>query len=641
MLSRSLRLLPPALPRLVARSLSAETHEFQTETRKLLDIVTHSIYTDKEVFLRELISNASDALEKHRYHRSLGSQAESGALEIAIEANKEAKTLTIADNGIGMSKEEIISNLGTIARSGSKAFVEQLKGKGQTRDGDGIIGQFGVGFYSAFMVADRVTVESLSFSGEPGSGVIWESDGLGKYTVSPSEVSSPGSRITLHLKQDCEQFSDPITVKEVIKKYSNFVSFPVKVNGEVANTVAALWVQDKKSISENQYNEFYRFISNAFDTPKYTLHFSADAPIDLKALLFVPSFHTEKLGMGRTEMGVSLYSRKVLIESKPSDLLPDWLRFVKGVVDSEDLPLSLSREKPQDSALIRRIREAITRRLLRFLEGEMKDNPAKYNEFYTEFAFFFKEGICHDFAFQQHIAKLLMFETSRAEGELTSLAEYVSRLPMEEKHIYYLVAPSRKAALDSPYYETFKKHGKEVLFMYSTIDEFVMSNLKTFEGRNLTSAENSSVDLGKTDDTSTDEALSKEDREALCNWLKGKLGAKVRDVKTTDRLSDSPAIVTDHQNSSLRRMLNLVDMSGAGKVPEVPPQTLEINPSHPIIRGLHHASKNDTGDPTIGLVVQQVLDNALIAAGLMDDARLMLPRINEILAATLNTAKQS
>ena len=638
MLLRRLRFTAHSRP--VFRRLSAETHEFQTETRKLLDIVAHSIYTDKEVFLRELVSNASDALEKRRYHRSLGSsQEDAGALEISIEANKDAKTLTISDNGIGMTKEEVISNLGTIARSGSKAFVEQLKGKGQSRDGDGIIGQFGVGFYSAFMVADKVTVESLSASGEPSSGIVWESDGMGKYTVSPSSTSTPGSRITLHLKKECEQFSDPLTVKDVIKKYSNFVSFPVKVNGEVANTVSALWVQDKKTITETQYNEFYRFISNAFDTPKYTLHFSADAPIDLKALLFIPSFHSEKFGMGRLEMGVNLYSRKVLIESKPADLLPDWLRFIRGVVDSEDLPLSLSREKPQDSALIRRIREALTRRLLRFLDGEMKENPTKYKEFYTEFSFFLKEGICNEFALQPQIAKLLMFETSRAEGEFTSLAEYVSRLPIEEKHIYYLVAPNRKAALDSPYYETFKKHGKEVLFMYTAIDEFVMSSLKNFEGRSLTSAETSAVDLKSNDEAPVD-SLSKEDRDALCSWLKTKLGAKVRDVKTTERLSDSPAIVTDHQSASLRRMLNMTDVSGAGRFNDLPPQTLEINPAHPIIRGLHLASKSETNDPMVELVVQQVLDNALIAAGLVDDARLMLPRINEILAATLKSGKQ-
>lgn len=404
-------------------------------------------------------------------------------------------------------------------------------------------------------------------------------------------------------------------------------------------------MQDKKSVTDSQYEEFYRFISNNFDTPKYTLHFSADAPIDLKALLFVPSFHTEKFGMGRTEKGVSLYSRKILIESKPADLLPDWLRFMKGVVDSEDLPLSISREKPQDSALIRRIREVITRKTLRFLGDEMKNDPVKYKEFHREFSSFLKEGICHDFAFQQQIAKLLMFETSRDENEMTSLSEYISRSSVEEKNIYYLAAPSRAAALASPYYETFKKHGKEVLFVYTTIDEFVMSNLRSFEGRNLTSAETSAVDLKSNKDDESDEAkesrLSKEEAASLCVWLKGVLGSRVREVKPTDRLSDSPAVVTDHQSGSMRRMIAMMDMgSSGGKVPELPPQTLEVNTSHPMIRSLMMASKRAEQDPMVELVAQQLLDNALISAGLVDDARLMVPRINQILSATLKIGKE-
>jgi HSP90 family molecular chaperone len=272
----------------------------------------------------------------------------------------------------------------------------------------------------------------------------------------------------------------------------------------------------------------------------------------------------------------------------------------------------------------------------------MRDNFAKYKEFYLEFCFFLKEGICHDLTFQTQIAKLLMFETSRAEGELTSLAEYVARSKIEDKNIYYLVAPSRKAALDSPYYETFKKHGIEVLFLYTSIDDFVMSNLRNFEGRTLLSAETSSVNLDSKDKDSSDSSdsgvLSKEDKESLCRWLKDKLGARVRDVKTTDRLSDSPAIVTDHQSGALRRMLNMVDMSGTGKTTDIPPQTLEINPGHAIIRGLWAASQANAEDPMMALVAQQVLDNALISAGLVDDARLMVPRINEILEATLKGA---
>lgn len=470
-----------------------ETREFQAETRKLLDIVTHSIYTDKEVFLRELVSNASDALEKYRYKQVLGEagprKGMNPPLEISINIDEERKILTITDSGIGMTREDLISHLGTIARSGSKQFVESLKEKG-SRDGDSIIGQFGVGFYSAFMVADTVSVESTAaVSPDLSDSDIdcnkWSSDGSGKFTMEKvtEDPVYHGSRITLHLKDSCHEFANAERIKSIVKKYSSFVSFPVRVNGDIVNSVSAIWLQDKKNVTETQYDEFYKFISNAFDKPRYTLHFRADAPIDLKCLFFVPTFHTEKFGMGRMESGINLYSRKVLIESKPKDILPEWLRFVKGVVDSEDLPLSLSREKPQDSSLIRRIRDVLTRKMIRFLEEKMKDNLDGYREFYTEYNMFLKEGVCHDHRYMDQISKLLMFESSGlSEGEMTTFDEYISRCPPEQKAIYYLIAPSRSAALQSPYYETFKKHNKEVLLLYHTVDDFVMSNIKKYGG---------------------------------------------------------------------------------------------------------------------------------------------------------------
>lgn len=645
-------------------ALSAETREFQAETRKLLDIVTHSIYTDKEVFLRELISNASDALEKYRYLQvtqagvDAAIHADAQPLEINLYTDKDKKTLTLIDNGIGMSKDELISNLGTIARSGSKQFVEKLQEKGTTKDGDNIIGQFGVGFYSSFMVSDNVSVESISSSG--GSCHTWSSDGSGHFKIqetTPTEAGFVrGSKLTMSLKESCVEYCDEEKIKSVIKKYSSFVSFPIKLNGQVVNTVSALWTQDKKSVTEAQYKEFYKFISNAYDEPKFTLHFRADAPIDLKCLFFVPSFHSEKYGMGRMELGVNLYSRKVLIESKPKDLLPDWLRFVKGVVDSEDLPLSLSREKPQDSNLLRRIREVLTRKLIRFLEEQARDEPEKYREFYIEYNVFLKEGICHDFKFADQIAKLLRFESSAlGTGELTSFDDYISRCPPEQKDVYYLVAPSRDAALASPYYETFKKHKREVLFLYQTIDDFVMSNTKTYSGRALVSAEASSVKLdeaagdNKEEGENKDKDKSKESESGaegldetkagvLCSWLKNNLGeGRVRDVKTTNRLSDSPAIVTDHESGALRRMMKLLEQSGnAGGSKEygLPPQVFEINPKHPIMVDLLAAVESGRDD-IAKLVAEQIFDNALIAAGLVDDARSMLPRINSLLKASL------
>lgn len=638
---------------------------FQAETRKLLDIVTHSIYTDKEVFLRELVSNASDALEKFRYFQVTGKVnnevgKRESPLQIEITADPERNTLTIRDTGVGMTRDELVANLGTIARSGSKQFVESLaqeKGEGvqggASASKEGIIGQFGVGFYSSFMVSDRVSVESRSAVGDVDSPLHrWSSDGSGEFEIerlSESEAEkdglghhSHGSTLTLYLKKECAEFSQPDRIKSIIKHYSSFVSFPIKVNGEVVNSVSAIWTKDKRDVTEEQYNEFYRFLCNAYDTPKYRLHFRTDAPIDLKVLLYVPAFHMEKFGQGVIEPGVSLYSRRVLIEQKPRDLLPDWLRFVKGVVDSEDLPLSLSREKPQDSQLLRRLRDVLTRKLLKFFEDELRNDRTKYNEFYQEHQIFLKQGVCQDYKHMDQLAKLLLFESSSLPvGEITTLDEYVSRSAPEQKEIYYLVAPNRAAALASPYYETFKKHNKEVLLMYNAIDDFVMGNLKQYSGRTLVSAETSAVDFKDEDkDEGEQTTLTKAQSEELCAWLSQSLGASsVREVRITHRLSDSPAIVTDHESGALRRMMRLVEQSNAGKetAHTLPPQILEINPSHPLIHTLY-AHKDDPRVPT-HLVAQQLFDNALIAAGLLEDPRAMLPRLQELLLASLHGQK--
>ncbi len=626
--------------------------EFQAETRKLLDIVTNSIYTDKEVFMRELISNASDALEKYRYKQVTNEvvSEEGSPCEINIITDKTTGTLTIVDSGIGMNKEELISNLGTIARSGSKQFVESVREGGGTDSG--IIGQFGVGFYSSFMISSEVKVESLSAAvGGDGKAHSWSSDGSGQFSINEIDAASiegglaRGSRITMKLKPEHIEFADADRIKEIIQKYSNFVSFPIKVNGDVVNTVSAIWMEEKSNVTKQQYDEFYKFISGAYDAAKFTIHFRTDAPIDLRCLFFIPTFHSEKFGGGRMEPGVNLYSRKVLIENKPSDLLPDWCRFIKGVVDSEDLPLSLSREKPQDSRLLGRIRDVLTRKIVRFLEEQKKRNPDAYKEFYIEYNIFLKEGVCHDFKFMDQISKLLLFETSGEEGgRLTSLDDYISRCTPEQKNIYYLVAPTREAALQSPYYETFKKHGIEVLFLYTTIDDFAMANIKNFGGRPLISAETSSVDLNSerpvdADKDAKENTLGPEETKVLCDWLTVLLGpSRVREVKITTRLSDSPACVTDHESGALRRMMKMVDQSNSGQSTDIPPQVLEINPDHPIMKTLARVALEaaDKGDsPMAKIVVEQVMDNALIAAGLIDDPRGMLPRLNQILEHSL------
>ncbi|KAL7534518.1 hypothetical protein ACHAWF_004859, partial [Thalassiosira exigua] len=673
---------PPAPPK--------EEVEFQAETRQLLDIVTHSLYTDKEVFLRELVSNASDALEKLRHVQATGtlsgtgsSDGEAGSvpLEIRIETDEAANTLTIADTGIGMTREEMTDNLGTIARSGTKSFVTEMKRKKDADDpgdfdpfGQGIIGKFGVGFYSGFMVADKVDVRSMSAGkisrsgdafegGKEEEALVWESTGSGKYSIAPlsGDVRQDrGTSVVLHLKPDLEQFVDEKTVEGILKKYSNFVGFPIYLNGNRVNTVDAVWLDHPKDVTEETHSSFYKYVAHAHDEPLSTIHFRVDAPLDIKALFYIPSFHQEKHGMGRMDPGVSLYSRKVLIESKSPDILPEWCRFVKGVVDSEDLPLSISREKPQDTALMHKMRKALTRKVIAHLAKMMKKDPTKYKEeFYGEYAFFLKEGACQDFDSQEPLSKLLMFETSKGmAGELSSLDEYVSRMPPEQKDVYFLFAPSRELALQSPYMEGFAEGNREVLFVYSAIDDFVMANLKAFEGRNLVSVDRSEVDLPKKDadekkddknESKGDEdkaassgtSLSKAEAADFCAWFQSTLGSKVSTCRTTDRLTSSPAVVTDAESGALRRMMRMVETQegGAGSAGmPLPKQIVEINPRHEIVRGMH-ALKD--ADPTLAKVLaEQVYDNCLVAAGLLDDGRSMLPRLNDLMLCVVKTGQK-
>ncbi|CAM9700660.1 unnamed protein product [Chrysoparadoxa australica] len=616
-------------------------YEFQAETRELLNIVINSVYTDKEVFLRELISNASDAMEKLRHLRVSGEEVtdEGLPLEISITTDEAAKTLTIQDAGIGMTEGELISHLGTIARSGSKAFVNELKEKGSREKGLGvlgeIIGQFGVGFYSAFMVGSRVDVYSKSTRG--GGATLWSSDGSGEFDVSaipPEENLQRGTKVVIHLSEDCQEFATKQAVEQVIKKYSNFVTSPIKLNGEAVNTISALWTTAPSEVDPGEYKEFYRFIAKAYDDPLSTLHFRTDAPIDLRVLLFVPCFHGEKFGMGRMEPGVSLYSRKAsLCCFKSADILPEYLRFMKGVVDSEDLPLSISREKPQDTALLARIGDVITRKVLRHLRDMQQKDPEKYKkEFFPEFGYFLKEGVCQDYQRQADLAQLLYFESSKnAPGELTTLDEYISRCTPEQKTIYFLHAPNRQLAEASPYYESYKAQDREVLFVYSSIDDFVMNNLKNYTGRTISTCESEGLDM---DEEGKEEGgLSQEDAKDLGEWLLYILPGRLEEVVTTSRLKDSPAVINNQASGALRRMMMYVEQQNQATDMPMPKQKLEINPRHPIIKNLQVARSHH---PELAeLIAEQMFENALIAAGLLDDSRVMLPRLNQLMIKVL------
>ena len=601
--------------------------EFQAEIKQLLDIVIHSLYTEKEIFVRELVSNASDALEKLR-HTQITEQDifdDKAELEISLTTDDKAKTLTIQDYGIGMTRDELVKNLGTIAHSGSKQFLKALGENGAKNSN--LIGQFGVGFYSAFMVAKSVKVYSKSWRAtEPGH--VWSSDGSGSYEVEEVADLRRGSKIVIELKDDCGDYSADWKIKEILERYSAFVSFPIKLNDKHINTVQALWLRSENEIKDEEYTEFYKFQAHAHDEPRLRLHFSADALLAINALLFVPKDNTEKFGMSRLEASVSLYCRKVLIDAKPKDLLPEWLRFMKGVIDSEDLPLNISRETMQDRSLIEKLNKVVTKRFLKFLSEEAEARPDTYNEFYAEFGIFLKEGAAMDYTHKEQLTKLLRFESSLTDkGKTTSLADYVTRMGAEQKEIYYLVGPNRAALESGPYLEGFKARNLEVVFCYEAVDEYVMSNVREFDGKKLTAADHADVKLS--DLPKPEGALSEDDTKKLTAWLKETLGARVEEVKASDRLVDSPALAVNadkFMSPQMRRMMKAMKKDGADEPVKV---TLEINPRSVVMKRLFdtHATSPDKAK----LVAEQILDNSLISAGLLDDATPMVARLYKLL----------
>lgn len=614
--------------------MTTPTHQpFQAEVRQLLDIVIHSLYTDREIFIRELVSNASDALEKLR-HAQLAS---SGTihdpelpLEISITTDETARTLTIADQGTGLTREELERNLGTIAHSGTKAFLQSLKESGGSTPGS-LIGKFGVGFYSVFMVAKEVRVFTRS-SGSDGDGLVWTSDGATGYTIDEAPGQSRGARIVIELKDDAHDFSEAATVKRILEKYSSFVPFPILLNGERVNTVEALWLKSKNEVTDEQYDEFYKFACKAWDAPRFRLHFAADAPLQINALLFVPTENSEKFGFGQTEPGVALYCRRVLIDAQPPDFLPEWMRFLRGVVDSEDLPLNISRETMQDSALVRKLGEVIAGRVLKLLEQQGSEEPEKYEAFYKDFARFIKEGVANDFRHRDSLAKLLRFESSLSDpGKMTGLADYVTRLKDGQDTIYYQIAPNRAAIEAGPYLEAFKARGLEVLFAYEPLDDYVFTSLREFDGKQLISVTSENVKLDDVPVDSAESPLTDDEVSGLCSWLKETLGAAVTDVSGSARLVDAPVLALTPEHAPTAQMRSM--MRAMQQDVEPVKVKLEINPRHPMVKSLAAAR---TAQPELAsLAARQLLDNSLLSAGLLEDPRDMVQRLNELLGKAL------
>jgi TNF receptor-associated protein 1 len=611
----------------IMSATTVEKHTFQAEIQQLLDLVVHSLYTDKEIFLRELISNASDSMEKLRHIQATEKDVHDPSLplEIHITTDEEAKTIKITDHGIGMTRDELVKNLGTIAHSGTKAFLKSVKDSGSTPGN--MIGQFGVGFYSAFMVADEVKVQTRSWRAD-GEALVWISDGKTGYEIEECAEAKRGVEIVMHLKEGMTEYAEEYRIKHLIETYSNFVGFPIFLNGKRINEVEALWLKNKSDISEEEYKAFYQFACRAFDEPAYRLHFSADAPIAINSLVFAPGENPERMGFGKVDGGVALYSKKVLIDANPKGLLPDWMRFMKGVVDSADLPLNISRETMQDSALVRKLGAVISKRVIKMFEKEAEADPEKYRGFYRKFDRFFKEGIVTDHANRDALAKLLRFESSLTDpGAVCGFSDYVSRAKDGQGSIYYLVGASREQVESSPYVEAFKARGLEVVYFMDPVDEYVVESLSEFDGKKLVSIRHGGVDL-EDHEAADGESLSEEQTSGLCDYLKSELGERVVAVSSGKRLVDSPVIAlvpSDGMSPQMRQMMKAMDENFKDEVKV----ELEINPRHPLVKKL--ADAKDTNPELAKLVALQMLDNALIAAGLLDDARQTVSRMNALM----------
>jgi len=603
----------------------ATTHEFKAETKQVLDIVVNSLYKDKEIFVRELISNASDALEKLRRTQLTEKDIldDNLELEINLSTDDSAKQLIIQDFGIGMTEEELVKNLGTIAHSGSKEFLNALQSEGEKNES--LIGKFGVGFYSVFMVSDSVKAYTRTWQKE-GEGLCWESDGSGGYSIDKTEGQRRGTKIVIQLKDEFEEFSKEDRIKDIVKKYSAFVQFPVSVNGEKVNTVDAIWLRSKSEIKDEEYEEFYKFQSNDYDSPLMRLHFSADAPLEINSLLFVPKRNMEKMGMFRSENKVALHCRKVLIDAEPKSLFPEWLRFLKGVVDSSDIPLNVSRETMQDSELLKKLGQVLTKRFLRFLNEQAKKEEDTFLEFWKEYGVLLKEGVATDFTYKDDLAKLLRFESTAAEdGKLTGLETYIDRMAADQKDILFLYGKNRKAIESGPYLEALQARGYEVLLLTEPVDEYVMQSLREFKEKKIISADSDELKLDKLDQEPTGEPLDGKAVKKLSKWIKQSLEDRVSEVETGERLINSPVCVVGEDGmggASARRIMKMMQ----GPEGEMPASKVkfQINPNHAIIHGLFKLMEKD--EPTALLVANQLLDNALASANLLDDPREMIAR---------------
>ncbi len=634
----------------VPTSSSSETLDFQAEVKQLLHLMIHSLYSNKEIFLRELISNASDACDKLRFEAI--DQAElyegDGELRIRVSYDKEARTITVSDNGIGMSRDEVINNLGTIARSGTREFFTRLTGD-QKEDAQ-LIGQFGVGFYSSFIVAEKVTVETRRAGVPAAAAVRWESAGDGSFTVTPIEKSGRGTDITLKLRDGEDEFLSGWRLREIVRRYSDHISLPILMKKEewdseknehvlqeeeeTVNQASALWSRSRSEITDEQYREFYKHVAHDFEDPLAWTHNRVEGRTEYTQLLYIPKRAPFDLWDRDAKRGIKLYVKRVFIMDDAEQLLPGYLRFVRGIVDSADLPLNVSREILQESRDVRAIREGCTRRILSLLDDLAENRPDDYAIFWREFGQVLKEGTGEDFANRERIAKLLRFASTHNDSSVqnVSLSDYVSRMKEGQEKIYYVTADTYATASNSPHLEIFRKKGIEVLLLTDRIDEWMLTYLTEFDGKPLASIAKGSLDLG---DLADEEEKKKQESvgesvKPLVERLKKALGDKVKDVRVTFRLIDSPAcvVVDEHELSqNLQRMLR-----AAGQEAPVSKPILEINPEHALIARLTNLDEAELAEWSYLL-----LDQALLAEGApLEDPARFVKRMNQLLLGRVN-----
>ena len=618
---------------------TAETNAYQykAEIKQLLEILVHSLYKEPEIFLRELISNASDALTRLHFETLTNENIhDAGApLEIRLTVEQPAEDeegpskIILKDSGIGMSESELITNLGTIAQSGAREFLAQMK-EGNADIAD-MIGQFGVGFYSVFMVADEVRVVSRSYRPDDAPAA-WVSTGDDSFRVEPAEKTDRGTEIHITLKESAQEFASDWKLKQVIKTHSDYISYPIYVGDEQANQQTSLWRQSSSEVEDDAYKQFYQTLTMDFEEPLAHIHFASDAPVHIRSLLFVPAKREKNMFAARKEPGVKLYTNNVLIQEYCTDLLPKWLDFVDGVVDSEDLPLNVSRETVQNNRLMRQLARMVKGRVLRTLREMAKDEPEKYDQFWQQYSRVLKEGLATDFAAKEDILPLYRVHSSKSEGKLISLEDYLGRMDEAQEHIYYVLGDDLNSVTHSPHLDPFKARDIEVLYWVDPLDVFVAPMLNEYEGKQLKNISDADIELPDEPDTEEEAATDKLEEKAF-NLLVGRavklLGEKVAEVRASKVLKNSPIRLIapeDAPNREMERIQRYMDQAY-----EIPARIMEINRGHDLIVNLAHRLEKDEADPVVDLIIEQLYNSALVQEGLHPNPAEMLPRIQQLM----------